>query len=87
MRNTGRELEPRMPRPAEEARAASLYARSLIEASLDPLVTISPEGKITFIQAQKHTSDAKPVKRLFMCPLSHHGCLNGKLSRKLMFGA
>ena len=28
-------------------RNASLYARSLIEASLDPLVTISPEGKIT----------------------------------------
>ena len=28
-------------------RAASEYARSLIEASLDPLVTISPEGKIT----------------------------------------
>ena len=28
-------------------RAASLYARSLIEASLDPLVTISAEGKIT----------------------------------------
>jgi len=26
---------------------ASTYARSLIEASLDPLVTISPEGKIT----------------------------------------
>ena len=33
---------------AEEAlRAASLYMRSLIEASLDPLVTISSEGKIT----------------------------------------
>ncbi|MGR8929801.1 MAG: PAS domain S-box protein [Gammaproteobacteria bacterium] len=33
---------------AEEAlRKSSLYARSLIEASLDPLVTISPEGKIT----------------------------------------
>jgi PAS domain S-box-containing protein len=31
----------------EELRAASLYTRSLIEASLDPLVTISPEGKIT----------------------------------------
>jgi PAS domain S-box-containing protein len=27
--------------------AASLYARSLLEASLDPLVTISPDGKIT----------------------------------------
>ena len=26
---------------------AAEYARSLIEASLDPLVTISPEGKIT----------------------------------------
>jgi PAS domain S-box-containing protein len=34
-------------RADENLRAASLYARSLIEASLDPLVTISPEGKIT----------------------------------------
>jgi PAS domain S-box-containing protein len=32
---------------ADEQRQASQYARSLIEASLDPLVTISPEGKIT----------------------------------------
>ncbi len=31
----------------EQLRAASQYARSLVEASLDPLVTISPEGKIT----------------------------------------
>jgi len=31
----------------EERRAVSQYARSLIEASLDPLVTISAEGKIT----------------------------------------
>ncbi len=31
----------------EELRTASLYARSLLEASLDPLVTISPAGKIT----------------------------------------
>ena len=31
----------------ERLRSASQYARSLIEASLDPLVTISPEGKIT----------------------------------------
>ncbi|MBI3479822.1 MAG: PAS domain S-box protein [Nitrosomonadales bacterium] len=30
-----------------ESRQASRYARSLIEASLDPLVTISTEGKIT----------------------------------------
>jgi PAS domain S-box-containing protein len=34
-------------RAEEKLRTASLYARSLIEASLDPLVTISREGKIT----------------------------------------
>ncbi len=34
-------------RVQEQLRAASQYARSLIEASVDPLVTISPEGKIT----------------------------------------
>ncbi len=34
-------------RAEEQVRHASQYARSLIEASLDPLVTISPEGKIT----------------------------------------
>ena len=33
----------------EQLRQASQYSRSLIEASLDPLVTISPEGKITDI--------------------------------------
>ncbi len=37
---------------AEEAlQAASKYNRSLIEASLDPLVTISAEGKITDVNA------------------------------------
>ncbi|HLZ41427.1 MAG TPA: PAS domain S-box protein [Candidatus Sulfotelmatobacter sp.] len=34
-------------RAEEKLRQASLYARSLIEASLDPLVTISKDGKIT----------------------------------------
>ncbi|MDI6809125.1 MAG: PAS domain S-box protein [Candidatus Eisenbacteria bacterium] len=34
-------------RSEEALRAASAYARNLIEASLDPLVTISAEGKIT----------------------------------------
>lgn len=38
-----------LPSPEElkVQRSAAEYARSLIEASLDPLVTISPEGKIT----------------------------------------
>ncbi len=34
-------------RAQEELRVASLYARNLIEASLDPLVTINSNGKIT----------------------------------------
>ena len=36
---------------------ASLYARSLVEASLDPLVTISPNGKIMDVnQATEHVT-------------------------------
>lgn len=34
-------------RDVTDQKEASQYSRSLIEASLDPLVTISPEGKIT----------------------------------------
>jgi len=34
-------------RMEEELRSASLYARSLIEASIDPLLTIGQDGKIT----------------------------------------
>jgi PAS domain S-box-containing protein len=37
---------------AEKVRAAALYARGLIEASLDPLVTIAPEGRITDVNRQ-----------------------------------
>ena len=46
------ELQKQIPQRvrAEEAfRSASLYARGLLEAALDPFVTISPEGKITQI--------------------------------------
>ncbi len=44
---TSQRAQSELARVAERVRAVSLYARSLIEASLDPLVTISPEGKIT----------------------------------------
>jgi PAS domain S-box-containing protein len=37
------------------ARLASLYNRSLIEASLDPLVTVGPDGKITDVNAATET--------------------------------
>ena len=36
-----------LPTAMTDGERSSEYARSLIEASLDPLVTISPEGKIT----------------------------------------
>ena len=45
------ELEQRVAERTAELHATSRYARSLIEASLDPLVTISPEGKITDVNA------------------------------------
>lgn len=38
-------------RSISERKQAELYERSLIEASLDPLLTISPEGKITDVNA------------------------------------
>ena len=46
---------------AAALRVTSLYARSLIEASLDPLVTISPDGKITDVN--KATEEATGVPR------------------------
>src|SRR3989442_1136162 len=42
---------------------ASRYARSLIEASLDPLVTISPDGNITDLnEAPVHATGVPPEK-------------------------
>ncbi len=45
----------------EKLLAASLYARSLLEASLNPLVTISKEGKITDVN--KATEDVTGCSR------------------------
>ena len=51
-------------RMEEEVRVASLYARSLIEASLDPLVTISPDGKITDVNEATELVTGVPRERL-----------------------
>ena len=45
-------------------RQASQYARSLIEASLDPLVTISPDGKITDVNRATEEVTGIPRGRL-----------------------
>jgi PAS domain S-box-containing protein len=51
-------------RAEEQVRATSQYARSLIEASLDPLVTISPEGKITDVNEATITVTGVPREKL-----------------------
>src|SRR5258706_373673 len=51
-------------RADESLKAAQLYARSLIEASLDPLVTISPEGKITDVNKGAIKVTGVPRERL-----------------------
>jgi PAS domain S-box-containing protein len=48
----------------ERDRAASAYARSLIEASLDPLVTISPDGKVTDVNAASEAATGVPRDRV-----------------------
>ena len=47
-----------------EGEQASQYARSLVEASLDPLVTISPEGKITDVNEATIKVTGVPRERL-----------------------
>ncbi|MBI4921950.1 MAG: diguanylate cyclase [Devosia nanyangense] len=51
-------------RAAEQLRLASLYARSLIEASLDPLVTISVDGKIMDVNDAAVEATGVPRERL-----------------------
>lgn len=51
LRKANEELEQRVEERTRELVAASAYNRSLIEASLDPLVTIGRDGKITDVNA------------------------------------
>lgn len=51
-------------RADRQARTASQYARSLIEASLDPLVTISPAGKITDVNEATIRVTGSPREKL-----------------------
>ena len=47
LRRVNEQLEARVAERTAQLQAASRYARSLVEASLDPMVTISAAGKIT----------------------------------------
>jgi PAS domain S-box-containing protein len=58
---------------AQEAlRAASLYTRSLIEASLDPLVTISADGKIMDVNRATELVTGVPREKLVRSDFSDY---------------
>jgi PAS domain S-box-containing protein len=59
-----RERTAELDAAASELRSAALNARSLIEASLDPMITISPEGRITDVNTA--TEHATGVERTGM---------------------
>jgi len=61
LRKAKDEMEERVKERTYELYEESLYARSLIEASLDPLVTISVDGKITDVS--RATEEATGVSR------------------------
>ena len=56
----------------ELQRAYSRYARSLIEANLDPLVTISPEGKITDVNEASVKVTGVPKDQLIGTDFSNY---------------
>ncbi|MBI5446921.1 MAG: PAS domain-containing methyl-accepting chemotaxis protein, partial [Deltaproteobacteria bacterium] len=56
----------------EKLRFAFHYARSLIEASLDPLVTISPEGKITDVNEATVSATGVPRQSLIGTDFSNY---------------
>jgi PAS domain S-box-containing protein len=59
-------------RDVTEQKQASQYARSLIEASLDPLVTISPDGKITDVNAATIKVTGIPREKLIGTDFSNY---------------
>jgi PAS domain S-box-containing protein len=56
----------------EKLRSASLYSRSLLEASLDPLVTISAEGKITDVNKAAEDATGFPRGQLIGSDFSEY---------------
>ncbi len=59
-----RNLEKLVDERTKKLELSSLYARNLIEASLDPLVTISKEGKITDVNKATEEATGRPREEL-----------------------
>jgi len=79
LRRLNEELEHRiaartadLSKANEALRQAGAYTRSLIEASLDPLVTIGPDGRITDVNAATETVTGRTRKQLIGTDFSHY---------------
>jgi PAS domain S-box-containing protein len=59
-------------RAQDALQASSIYTRRLIEASLDPLVTISPEGKITDVNRGTELATGVPREDLIGSDFSNY---------------
>jgi PAS domain S-box-containing protein len=59
-------------RDVTELKHAAQYTRSLIEAALDPLVTISPDGKITDVNESTVKVTGVPRNKLIGTDFSHY---------------
>ncbi len=59
-------------RMEEELKSVSLYTRSLLEASLDPLVTVSADGKITDVNEATVRVTGVPRERLIGTDFSNY---------------
>jgi PAS domain S-box-containing protein len=78
LRKAKDELEERVKERTYELYEESLYARSLIEASLDPLVTISVDGKITDVNHASEEVTGVPREQLIGSDFSEYFTEPGK---------
>jgi PAS domain S-box-containing protein len=69
---TAGQLSELARRHAAEAQRASAYNRSLIEAALDPLVTIGLDGKITDVNAATEAATGYPRETLISTDFSEY---------------
>jgi PAS domain S-box-containing protein len=72
LQKTNEMLELRVAARTTELHAAYRYARNLLEASLDPMVTISPDGKITDVNKATELATGLTRKELIGSVFSNY---------------
>ena len=72
LEENNRNLEKLVEERTKKLELSSLYARNLIEASLDPLVTISVEGKITDVNKATEQATGCSRKELIGSDFSYY---------------